>query len=62
MQNAEVTHVQELKTVKKETSEKKLNSKTKSNFNDPDKLSWQHNIKLNSIIEEVRHSIDQDTD
>jgi hypothetical protein len=60
MQNAEVTHAQELKTVKKETSEKKLNSKTKSNFNDPDKLSRQHGTKLNAIIEEVRQLLDLD--
>jgi len=62
MQNAEVTHAQELNRGKKETTVKKLNNKTKSKFSDPDELSRQHNIKLNSIIEEVRHSLDLDTD
>ena len=46
---------------KKETSEKELNKKTKNKLSDPDKLSQQHNIKLNSIIEEVRHSLELDT-
>jgi hypothetical protein len=61
MENAKVTHAQGLMEEKKETSEKELNKKTKNKLSDPDKLSQQHNIKLNSIIEEVRHSLELDT-
>ncbi len=61
MVNAKATHAQELKEGKKDTSEKGLNKKTKSKLSDPDKLSREHNTKLNSIIEEVRHSIELDT-
>jgi hypothetical protein len=62
MENAEVAHAQDLSEGKKETSEKELNKNTKSKFSDPDKLSRQHNIKLNSIIEEVRHLFELETD
>ena len=61
METAEDNHAQGLKEDKKDTSEKELNKKTKNKLSDPDKLSQQHNIKLNSIIEEVRHSLELDT-
>jgi hypothetical protein len=57
LKSVKVTSIQDAKIAENETSEKELNKKIKIKFSDPDKLSQQHYIKLKSIIEEVRHSL-----
>jgi SMC interacting uncharacterized protein involved in chromosome segregation len=61
MENAETISTKDIEKEKIETSKKELNLKIKTKFSDPDKLSQQHNTKLKSIIEEVRHSLDIDS-